>query len=77
MKFTGIIRKEGKHYVALCPELNVASQGSTIESALKNLREAVELYIEETGVPDTNSDFSIIANFEVKTEGKNAVQKTK
>lgn len=43
--FSAIVEKEGRWYVALCPELDVASQGQTIERALKNLREAVKLYI--------------------------------
>ncbi|HIJ98124.1 TPA: type II toxin-antitoxin system HicB family antitoxin [archaeon] len=47
MDLTAIIRKGDKQYVALCPELDVASQGYTIDEAVKNLKEAVELYIEE------------------------------
>jgi predicted RNase H-like HicB family nuclease len=43
---TAIIEGEGNGYVALCPELDVASQGDTIESARKNLQEAVELFFE-------------------------------
>lgn len=43
---TAIIEREGNGYVALCPELDVASQADTIESARKNLREAVELFFE-------------------------------
>ena len=43
---TAIIEREGKGYVALCPELDVASQGGSIEEARKNLREAVELFLE-------------------------------
>ena len=43
---TAIIEKEGNGYVALCPELDVASQGDTIEEARKNIREAVELFLE-------------------------------
>jgi len=43
---TAIIEKEGNGYVALCPELDVASQGDTIEKSRKNLREAVELFFE-------------------------------
>ena len=43
---TAIIEKEGKVYVALCPELDVASQGDTIEEARKNIQEAVELFLE-------------------------------
>ncbi len=43
---TAIIEREGDGYVALCPELDVASQGDTIESARNNLQEAVELFLE-------------------------------
>lgn len=43
---TAIIEREDDGYVALCPELDVASQGDTIESARKNLQEAVELFFE-------------------------------
>jgi|HubBroStandDraft_6_1064221.scaffolds.fasta_scaffold655033_2 predicted RNase H-like HicB family nuclease len=43
---TAIIEREGNGYVALCPELDVASQGDTIESARNNLQEAVELFLE-------------------------------
>jgi len=49
MDLTAVIKKGEKQFVALCPELDVASQGYTIEEALKNLKEAVELYIEEMG----------------------------
>lgn len=45
-KFTTIITKEGKWQVARCVELGVVSQGRTIEKAQKNLKEAVELYLE-------------------------------
>ena len=45
-QFTAIIEKEDDGYVALCPELDVASQGSSIEEARKNLREALELFLE-------------------------------
>ena len=46
-KFTTIINKEGRWFVARCVELGVVSQGKTIESAQDNLREAVELYLED------------------------------
>ncbi len=45
-KFTTIIKKEGKWYVAYCVELGVTSQGKTIEEAKNNLVEAAELYLE-------------------------------
>ena len=71
MEVSAIIRKGEKQYVALCPELDVVSQGFTIEEALSNLKEAVELYIEEMGLPeDTKSKMAIIARFEVKENGK-------
>ncbi len=43
---TAIIEREGDGYVALCPELDVASQGNTIEDARNNLQEAVALFLE-------------------------------
>ncbi len=45
-QLTAIIEREGNGYVALCPELDVASQGDTIEQARNNLLEAVELFLE-------------------------------
>ena len=49
--FTAIIEREGALYAALCPELDVASQGASVEEAATNLREAVELFLECAG-PD-------------------------
>jgi predicted RNase H-like HicB family nuclease len=43
---TAIIEREGDGYVSLCPELDIASQGDTIEEARKNLQEALELFFE-------------------------------
>lgn len=40
-----IIEQEGKWFVALCPELDIVSQGKTIEEARDNLKEALELYL--------------------------------
>lgn len=45
-QFAAIIEREGDGYVSLCPELDIASQGKTIEEARENLREALELFIE-------------------------------
>jgi predicted RNase H-like HicB family nuclease len=45
-RMTAIIQAEGDGYVALCPELDIASQGGTIEEARDNLREALELFFE-------------------------------
>jgi predicted RNase H-like HicB family nuclease len=45
-RFTAMIYRENGGCVALCPELDVASQGDTIEDASANLREALELFLE-------------------------------
>ena len=44
--YTAILEKEGDSYVALCPELDVAGQGTTIEEAVAYLKEAIELFLE-------------------------------
>ncbi len=48
---TAVIEREGDGYVALCPELDVASQADTIEEARRNLAEALELFF-ETASPE-------------------------
>jgi predicted RNase H-like HicB family nuclease len=45
-QFIGLIEREGMGYVALCPELDVASQGNTVEEARLNLIEAIELFFQ-------------------------------
>jgi predicted RNase H-like HicB family nuclease len=45
-QLTAIIEREGQGYVSLCPELDIASQGDSVEAALSNLREALELFLE-------------------------------
>ena len=45
-QFTAIIKKEENQYVALCPELDIASQGGSVEEARANLIEALELFFE-------------------------------
>jgi predicted RNase H-like HicB family nuclease len=46
MRLTALIEREGDGYVSLCPELDIASQGDTVESARDNLREGLELFFE-------------------------------
>ena len=43
---TAVIEREGDGYVALCPELDIASQGGTVEEARTNLEEALALFLE-------------------------------
>ena len=45
-RLTAIIQPEGTGFVSLCPELDIASQGDTVEEARDNLREALELFFE-------------------------------
>ncbi len=45
-QLTAILEREGDGYVSLCPELDIASQGNTVEEARENLREALELFLE-------------------------------
>lgn len=54
-KFTAIIEREDDGFVSLCPELDIASQGETIEEAKANLIEAVELFLETAEVSEIES----------------------
>ncbi len=45
-QFTAVIEREEDGFVALCPELDIASQGDTVEEAKNNLAEAIELFLE-------------------------------
>lgn len=49
--FTAIIEQDEDGYVALCPELDIASQGESVAEARANLKEAVELFL-ETAAPN-------------------------
>lgn len=51
-QFLVVITKEDDFFVARCPELNVTSQGETLEEAETNIKEAIELYIESFGTED-------------------------
>jgi predicted RNase H-like HicB family nuclease len=46
LRFTAIIEREDDGFVSLCPELDIASQGSSIEEARANLVEALSLFFE-------------------------------
>ena len=54
-KLTAIIEREDDGFVALCPEIDVASQGGTVDEARKNLQEALELFF-ETASPEEIKD---------------------
>ena len=59
--FTAIIHREDNLFVAECSELGTVSQGTTMEEALKNLKEATELYLEE--FPDRTPTQTFITTF--------------
>lgn len=63
-----MLQREDDTYVALCPELDVVSQGKSVEEARANLREAVELFLEtasESEVKDRLHTEVYITRFEV------------
>lgn len=64
MRLTAAITHEGPWYVARCLEVEVASQGGSVEEALANLQEALELYFEDEPVPE-GVEPPIIASVEV------------
>jgi predicted RNase H-like HicB family nuclease len=57
-QLTAIIEREGSGYVATCAELDIASQGETVEEARRNLLEAVELFFETTDSSEVESRLS-------------------
>ena len=52
MQFTVAVTHEAPWYVARCLDVEVASQGESVEEALANLKEALELYFEDEALPD-------------------------
>ena len=61
--YTAVIFREGDLFVAECPEVGTTSQGSSIEEAIENLKEATELYLEE--FPQKNAAHPLITTFQV------------
>lgn len=56
-QLTAIIEREGDGYVAFCPEVDVASQGDSIEEAKNNLKEALELFFEVASADEIGTRF--------------------
>lgn len=57
-RFTAIIEREGDGYVSLCPQLDIASQGATVETARDNLLEALELFFESASSAEIEARLS-------------------
>jgi predicted RNase H-like HicB family nuclease len=53
LQLTAVIEREGDGYVATCPEIDVVSQGQTVEAARLNLVEAVEAFFEVASPSET------------------------
>ncbi|NKC17145.1 MAG: type II toxin-antitoxin system HicB family antitoxin [Gammaproteobacteria bacterium] len=51
---TALIEREGNSYVSLCPELDIASQGDTVQEAREHLKEAIELFFETASPEEIN-----------------------
>ncbi len=56
-RVTAVIEREGDGYVAFCPELDIASQGDTIEQARANLQEALILFMETASAEEVQERF--------------------
>ncbi len=54
-QLTAIIEKEDNIYVALCPEVDVASQGDTVDEARRNLKEALDLFFETASADEIST----------------------
>ena len=65
---SGEIWKEGNMYTAYCRELDVASCGKTIDEAWKNLKEVLEIFLEETSKKGTLEDLLLEAGFVTREE---------
>ena len=62
--FSALLHKEGDWYVSWYPEMDIASQGKTVEEAVANLKEAVELYLEDEDIAVPQAT-SFLTTFEV------------
>ena len=62
------IWKEGIHFIAYCPELEIASQGKTEGQARSRIKEAVELFLEETKKIGTLQEVLKTAGFSKKNK---------
>jgi predicted RNase H-like HicB family nuclease len=68
--FSAILWKEGNLQIAWSPELDIASQGKNVEEALGNLREAIELYLEDEDARIPTNKMLILTTLSVETRHK-------
>jgi predicted RNase H-like HicB family nuclease len=74
--FSAVLWKEDRLQIAWSPELDIASQGKTVEDALNNLREAIELYLEDEDakIPTDRSAILTTLNVETHAQTKTAIR---
>jgi len=74
LNFSSIVWREEDLYVAWCPDLDIASQGKSIEESLENLKEAIELYLEdeEATIPKRKPT-TVVTTVSVETHAKTAL----
>ena len=70
LTFSAILWKEGKLQIAWCAELDIASQGKKVEEALANLREAIDLYLEDEDAKIPTNRSPILTTLSVETHAK-------
>lgn len=70
LTFSAVVWKEGKLQVAWCPELDIASQGKSVEESLSNLRETVELYLEDEDAKIPTGQSPILTTLSDETHAK-------
>jgi hypothetical protein len=66
--YTAVVTQEGDHFIALCPEFDMASQGPSVEQAIANLRKAVEQFLrtaDPAGVEWRHHEVVTVTKFDV------------
>ncbi|WP_101832990.1 type II toxin-antitoxin system HicB family antitoxin [Frankia canadensis] len=66
VRLTAVVTHEGDWYVARALEVEVTSQGPSVEESLANLREALELYFEDEPIPAASVDGPIVAPVDIR-----------
>lgn len=70
-QFMAVIERDGKGYIAMCPELDTVSQGYTVEEARSNLAEALEPFFETADASEVRRRLQntvLISNLDVAVE---------
>jgi predicted RNase H-like HicB family nuclease len=70
---SAVVWREKNLHVAWCPEMDIASQGKDVEHALRNLQEAVELYLEDEDATIPKGKPTMVTTLSVETHAKTAI----